>query len=259
MIGLILGTSEGKNILSKLNKYTDNIFITTATDYGGQLLKDFKFKRLNTKPLVLEELIEELIENKVKLLVDASHPYALVITKNAIEACKSLGITYVRYERKSVIDNFKEKDNIIKVKDYVELQDKIINIQGTILNTTGSNNIEKFMDMKLKNRIIHRVLPSVKVMEKCFKLGVKAEDIIAIKGPIGYELNCSFIREYSAKAIILKDSGVQGGTDEKLRAAIDMGIKALVIEKHTIKAENCFSTEEEVVDFIIDNFFTPGV
>ena len=252
MIGLILGTSEGKNILSKLNQYTDNIFITTATEYGGQLLKNFKFKKLNTKPLVLEGLIEALSENEVKLLVDASHPYALVITPNAIEACKRLGITYVRYERESVLDSFKENDNIIKVKDYDELQGKLLNIQGTILNTTGSNNLEKFVDMKLKNRIIHRVLPSVKVMEKCFNLGVKTEDIIAIKGPIGYQLNCGFIKEYDAKVIILKDSGVQGGTEEKLRAAVDMGIKALVIERHTVKTENSFSSEEEVVNFIVN-------
>lgn len=252
MIGLILGTSEGKNILALLNKYTEDIYITTATAYGGELLKNFKFKKLNTKPLVLEELINKLKENKVKVLVDASHPYALVITENAIEACKRLGITYVRYERKSVIDNFEENDNLIKVKDYNELHKKLLSINGTILNTTGSNNIEKFMDMKLENRIIHRVLPSIKVMEKCFKLGVKTEDIIAIKGPISYELNCGFIREYNAKAMILKDSGVQGGTEEKLRAAIDMGVKPLVIERHSVKTENSFNSEEEVVKFVVN-------
>lgn len=251
MIGLILGTSEGKNILSKLNAYTDDIFITTATDYGGQLLESFKFKKLNTKPLGLEELIDQLKENSIDILVDASHPYALVITQNAIEACKRLGIVYIRYERKSVLNKFKGNNDIIEVKDYNELREELLNINGTILNTTGSNNIEKFMDMRLNNRIIHRVLPSVKVMEKCFKLGVKTEDIIAIKGPISYEFNRSFIKEYNAKTIILKDSGVQGGTEEKLRAALDMGIKALVIERHTVKTENSFSSEEEVVDFIV--------
>ncbi|MFT8314574.1 MAG: cobalt-precorrin-6A reductase [Clostridium sp.] len=251
MIGLILGTSDGKNILSKLNLYTDNIFITTATEYGGQLLENFKFKKLNTKPLVLDELIDQLKENHIEILVDASHPYALVITQNAIEACKILGITYVRYERKSVLDKFKGNNNIIQVKDYNELKEELLHINGTILNTTGSNNIDKFMTMKLNNRIIHRVLPSVKVMDKCFKLGVKTDDIIAIKGPIGYELNCGFINEYDVAAMILKDSGVQGGTEEKLRAAIDMGIKALVIERHTINTENSFSSEDEVVNFVV--------
>ncbi|MDF2504268.1 cobalt-precorrin-6A reductase [Clostridium sp.] len=250
MIGLILGTSEGKKILALLNKYTEDIYITTATAYGGELLKNFKFKKLNTKPLELEKLIDQLSKNNVKVLVDASHPYALVITENAIEACKRLGISYVRYERASVVEGFKDK--VIEVKDYEELKEKLLNIQGTILNTTGSNNIDKFNNMDLSNRIVHRVLPSVKVMEKCFDLGIKTEDIIAIKGPIGYELNCGFIREYNAKAMILKDSGVQGGTEEKLRAAIDMGVKPLVIERHSVKTENSFNSEEEVVNFVVN-------
>lgn len=251
MIGLILGTSEGKNILSKLNTYTDDIFVTTATEYGGELLENFKFKKLNTKPLILDELIHKLRENKVDILLDASHPYALTITENAIEACKRLGISYVRYERKSILDKFKGNNNVIKVKDYSELKDELAGIKGTILNTTGSNNINKFIDMKLNNRIIHRVLPSVGVMDKCFKLGIKTENIIAIKGPIGYELNCSFIKEYDARAIILKDSGIQGGTEEKLKAAVNMDIKAFVINRHTIKTEDCFNSEEEVLDFIV--------
>lgn len=252
MIGLILGTSEGKNILSQLNRYTDNIFISTATDYGGELLKKFKFRNINTRPLELTELIGILQKNKVRLLVDASHPYAAVITENAIKACEKLGITYVRYERKSALDNFKGNNNIVTIEDYNELEKNLSHINGTILNTTGSNNIEKFIDMKLENRIIHRVLPSIKVMEKCFKMGVSTENIIAIKGPIGYELNCGFIKEYDVKAMILKDSGTQGGTEEKLRAAIDTGIKALVIKRHTIKTENSFSSEKEIVDFVVD-------
>lgn len=250
MIGLILGTSEGKNILSLLNKYSEDIFVSTATSYGGELLKEYKYKALNTKPLDLEELVEALKNNSIELLVDASHPYAVVVTQNAIEACRRLNIHYVRYERPAITDKF--ENQVIKVKNYEELKEKLLSIEGTILNTTGSKNIEKFLDMKLKNRIIHRVLPSIEVMEKCFFLGVKTEDIIAIKGPIGYDLNCSFIKEYNAKAMVLKDSGIQGGTKEKIKAAIDLGIKAFVLERTETKSSNVFSSEEEVVNYIVE-------
>lgn len=249
MIGLISGTSEGKNILSLLNNYTDDIFVSTATPYGGELLKDYKYKVLNTKPLTLEELVENLKTNKIILLIDASHPYAQVITENAIEACKKLNIDYVRYERPSVIDKFENK--ITKVKSYEDLYNKLLNIDGTILNTTGSVNIEKIITMNLKNRIVHRVLPSIEVIKKCFSLGVKTEDIIAIKGPISYDLNLSFIKEYNAKAIILKDSGVKGGTIEKIEAALDSGIKIFVIMRSGKQNISSFSSEEELVNYIV--------
>jgi precorrin-6A/cobalt-precorrin-6A reductase len=249
MIGLILGTSEGKKILSLLNKFTEDIFVSTATEYGGELLKDYKFKVLNTKPLDLDGLEQAIIKNKINILVDASHPYAEVVTKNALLVCQKLNITYARYERPKTF--LSEDKHVIRVKDYDELYLKMRDVKGTILNTTGSKNIDKFIEMNLNNRIVHRVLPSVKVMEKCFSLGVKTEDIIAIKGPISYELNCGFIKEYDAKAIILKDSGVQGGTDDKIRAAIDMDIIAIVIDRKNGDTRNTFNSEEAVANFVM--------
>lgn len=108
MIALILGTSEGREILSLLNKFTDNILISTATAYGGEILKDYKYKKLNTKPLNKEQLLNMLKENQVNILIDASHPYALEVTKNAREVSKDLNIEYVRYERPSSAEEFKE-------------------------------------------------------------------------------------------------------------------------------------------------------
>lgn len=248
MITLILGTSEGKKILSLLNEFTEDIAISTATNYGGELLKDYRYKILNTKPLDAEALKRFLIDNKSTILVDASHPYAQVVTENAMKVCKELKIEYIRYERPSVAESYKE--DIISVDSYDELYRKLLDVNGTILNTTGSNNIGKFMDMNLDNRIIHRVLPSTKVMEKCYEFGVKTEDVIAIKGPISYQLNLAFIDEYNAKAIVLKDSGVEGGTEEKIRAAIDKKIKIFMLERTNIVYENSFCQVGKLIEYI---------
>lgn len=251
MIGLILGTSEGRKILSLLNNCTEDILISTATEYGGEILKDYKYSYLNTNPLDLQGLVELFTEKNVNLLVDASHPYALEISKNAMKACKTFGIEYVRYERPSCVDKFKNEEKIIELKNYEELYDRLRNINGNILNTTGSRNLDKILSMKLKNRIIHRVLPSVKVMQECINKGLDAGDIIAIKGPVSYDLNCAFIKEYKAQAIILKDSGIQGGTEEKLRACVDNDIYAFIIGRQIIKYDNVFNDTESLVSYVL--------
>lgn len=251
MIGMILGTSEGRKLLSLLNEFTEDIFISTATAYGGELLKDCRFKIINTKPMNFEEMLLTFKNNGIKLLVDASHPFAEVVTDNAMKACSQLNIPYIRFERPAARGGF--GDNIIRVNDYEQLHRELKKVEGTILNTTGSRNIEKFIAMKLNNRIVHRVLPSVEVMEKCFSLGIRTEDIIAIKGPISYELNCSFIKEYKGAAIVLKDSGAAGGTEEKLRAAADLGIKALLMERSRKDYKVMFDSEEKVVEYILGN------
>lgn len=250
MIGLILGTSEGKKIVSLLNEFTDDLFITTATSYGGELLKDYKYKILNTSPLDLKGIIDTINEKNIKILVDASHPYALEVTQNAVEACSKCGIEYVRYDRPSILEKYIGNDSVKIVKDYNELKTELIKIKGNILNTTGSRNIEKILSFNLENRIIHRVLPSLKVFNELDKISVKPEEIIAIKGPVSYDLNLSFIKEYNAKAIIMKDSGVQGGTDEKITAVIDSGITAFVIGRNKMKYDNVFNSEEKLVQYI---------
>lgn len=250
MIALILGTSEGREILSLLNKFTDNILISTATAYGGEILKNYKYKKLNTKPLNKEELSNMLKENQVNILIDASHPYALEVTKNAREVSKDLNIEYLRYERPSSAEEFKENKKVVFLEDYKDLYEALKNIKGNILNTSGSRNMNKILDLKLENRIIHRVLPSVKVLEDCFNLGVKVEDLMAIKGPISKELNKAFIKDYDAKALILKDSGPQGGTKEKILACLECNIYALVIRRKKINYEREFNNIEDLVEYI---------
>ena len=156
MIALILGTSEGREFLQNLKGFEDKIVISTATEYG------------------------------------ASHPYAKNVSENTIKVCKKLNIEYIRYERNGVLKEL-DNPNIIRISGLDKLKELDSTINGPILNTTGSNGVKQILESSLENRVIHRVLPSKKVMNDLIDLGVKIEDIIAIKGPIGYELNKAFI------------------------------------------------------------------
>lgn len=246
MIALISGTSEGKEMLRELNKYTDNILVSTATSYGGELLKEYKYAVLNDKPLNNSEMKSMFIENKVHVVIDASHPYALEVSENLMKVCCELSIKYIRLERKSVVQQFINEDKVVIVNSYEELYSHLKDIEGNILNTTGSRNLGKILNLGLSNRIVHRVLPTLKVLQDCSELGVRVEDIIAIKGPIGYDLNKSFIKEYDAKAVILKDSGNEGGTEEKIKAAIDMGVCAFIIGRKNLNYDNIFYEAEDI-------------
>lgn len=256
MIGLILGTSEGKKILSLLNEFTEDIFVSTATQYGGDLLKDYKHKILNTTPMDYDKMVETIKKYNITTFVDGSHPYALVVTENLKKACMDTGINYLRYERPSVVEPYEKYKDVIVVEDYEELYSNLKDLKGTILNTTGSRNIKRVLDLNLENRIIHRVLPTLKVMQELDELHIMPEDIVAIKGPISYDLNMTFIKEHEANVILMKDSGVQGGTEEKLKAALDSGIKAFVIGRKKINQENVFYSEESLVQHIKENNLT---
>lgn len=251
MIGLILGTSEGKSLLSRLNKFTNDIFVSTATSYGGELLKDYKYKVLNTKPLTKEEIIKVILTHKLKFILDATHPYALEVTKNVMSACEKCNIEHIRYERPSVLYKYANSNLVTKVEDYAKLHKELKNIKGNILNTTGSKNIDKILNLGIQNRIIHKVLPRASVLEKCSLCGVNLEDIIAIKGAGSFDLNQSLYKEYNIKGLILKDSGKKGGTEEKIDAALSLGINVFVIERKKVVCKTVLSSEDDVISYLI--------
>lgn len=249
MIGFVLGTSEGNEILERVNKITDNIVVSTATNYGGELLKKYKFKHLNTKPLD-EEGFKKLIKDfNIKKFVDGSHPYAKEVSKTLMKACHDLNIEYIRYERKSYLDDIKS-ERIIKIDSYEELVEVLENIEGNVLNTTGSNNAGLINSLNIENRIIHRVLPLPNILQKLIESGIKLEDIIAIKGPFGKEINDGIIKEYNIKAIITKDSGLEGGIKEKIESALENEANVIVISKPKIKYENLCESIDDLIEVI---------
>lgn len=239
MIGLVLGTGEGKEILSFVNKYTDEIVVSTATEYGYELYKNFKVKHFNYKPLNEEGFKELIKEFGINIFVDASHPYATEVSKTLINVCKEMNIDYVRYERKSYFNEIcgldtgiESSKDIIFIEKYEDLEEVFKDIEGNILNTTGSNNALKVESMKnIKNRIIHRVLPSPKVISKLLENNISIDNIIAIKGPFGIEINNGIIKEYNIKALITKDSGEEGGMKEKIESALLNKVKIIVIKR----------------------------
>lgn len=254
MIGFVLGTGEGREILSHINKYTDEIVVSTATEYGYEIYKDFKAKHFNYKPLNEEEFKELINKFGITVFVDASHPYASEVSKTLIKVCNDLNVEYIRYERKSYFNNLKDNKNVIFIDKYEYLEEVFKNIDGNILNTTGSNNALKIEGLKSEsNRIIHRILPSPKVISRLLDNGISMENIIAIKGPFGFEINNGIIKEYKIKALITKDSGEEGGMKEKVDSALLNKVKIIVLKRPEINYGRKFNNIREMLNFIILN------
>ena len=103
MIGFVLGIGEGRAILSHVNKYTDEIVVSTATEYGYEIYKEFKAKHFNYRPLNEDEFKDLITKFGIDTFVDVSHPYACEVSKTLIKVCNDLNIEYIRYERKNVM------------------------------------------------------------------------------------------------------------------------------------------------------------
>ena len=232
MIFVLAGTQDGREIVRLLLEQGHDVAASVVSSYGGELLAHACGQRclINDKPLDEAALKDYLQEHDIRLLVDASHPYAANVSRNAIAVCQALSIPYIRYERDlSKLDY----DRIAVVHSYEEAAQAAAALGTKIFLTTGSRNLDKFVHSPdLKDcELTARVLPTAEVIGLCESLGLDAGHIVALQGPFSQELNRELFRKYGAEVIITKNSGTIGGTDTKFAAAAELNLPIVLIDR----------------------------
>lgn len=263
MIWIISGTQDGRQIAAELvdreNKKPEaerrKIMMTVVSQYG-KVLAAHEGLDIAVGRFTKDDMVRTIKEQGVTLILDCSHPYAAIVSETAYEACKETGIDYVRYERKEI--PLPEYDKLYHAKDEVEAAELAGQLGKSILLTTGSKTLKTFVQSEaLKDaEIWARVLPVSSVIKMCEDLGMKAKYVLAIQGPFSYEMNLAMIRDYHADVMITKNSGLVGGSDTKLNAAIDAGIAVIVIDKPQGKLVDAVIINEpkEVIKYMEDHY-----
>ena len=247
MIWIIGGTKDSRDILDEILKVSkEKIVISTATEYGGKLLK--RVKENKNVEVISERLnvmqIEKIISEKnIELIIDASHPYAQNISKIVISMVSFLNeraksekeiLKYVRFERK-MLDYGSE--NVFKFKN-------------VILSTLGSNALEEIKGIREKNNLFIRILPTTSSIENAEDLGYLPKNIIAMQGPFSKNMNIAILENFKIDYLITKESGETGGELEKLEACQECNVGILAIKRPVLDYGIVFNTISEMVDYV---------
>lgn len=254
MIFVAAGTQDGRELAKFLLEHGYDVAVSVVSHYGEQLLADCRGQNLiiNDQPLDRAEMETYLKQHKIRLLVDASHPYAVNVSQNAMEVCRTLGIPYIRYERALTELRY---DKITVVHSYEEAAETAAKLGRRIFLTTGSRNLEKFTSSPALDDhvLIARVLPTEQVIGLCEKAGLMPGQIIGMQGPFSQKLNRELFQKYQAEVIITKNSGTIGGTDTKFAAAEELGLPVIVIDRPVMEYGHVGRNYEEILHFIEEN------
>ena len=248
MILVLGGTSDSTRICSLLNEINKEYIVSVTTQYGADLARKIA-KNIVIKRMSPEYMVEFMKENNIDLVIDSTHPYAVEVSKNAIEVTDILGINYIRYERKSLLEDL-DYNKVIKVKNTEEAYKKANEIGENIFLGTGSKTIKEFAANLRNKKIIARVLPTSEVIKMCEDAGLNADNIIAMKGPFSEEINEETYKHYNIDLVITKESGVEGGFLEKVNAAKNLDIPVIVIVREKLNYPNVVNHIENVKDLV---------
>lgn len=225
VIWLIGGTSEGRKLIKDLADLDIEIYVSVATEYGASLIEPQSNVTVMAKRMDLEAMCSFLKEKQPAFVVDATHPYATIVTETVQEACRREDCKYLRLVRP-----VGEAGNYTRVADFGEAVELLNHLEGKIFLTTGSKNLSDFVAVNdYQERIALRILPMQDSLSTALSLGYKPANIVCMQGPFSKELNIAMLKKFGSKFMVTKDSGSVGGFEEKVEAAEAAGAKLIVI------------------------------
>lgn len=230
MILILGGTSESKEITVMLVREGYKIIACAATPYGGSLLKEAGAHEVIQQRLGERELTALIQARGIRFLIDATHPFAELVTVYAQRACQQTGIPYIRYERPSC--TIPEHVLIHRVQGYTAAAKKAVELANkTVFVTTGTKTLSVFCHeaQSQGKRVVARILPDLEGLKLCLGLGIPPGDIIAMQGPFSIAMNKILLDEFKAGVLVTKDSGTIGGTAAKIEAALSLSIPVVLI------------------------------
>ena len=266
------GTTEGRELASALSKAGVSHVVSVATDYGKEI------ENLSGEDNVIvgrkdaDEMAQLIEKDCFSVCVDATHPFATLVSAEIKRACEKTGTEYLRLlrntgassgcseqEKPGTSDGLENSDEMsfdIKRKtsfvSCTSLEGAVAELEkteGNILLLTGSKDLKNILaNISDASRVYARVLPNLDSITKCEEAGLKGKQIIAMQGPFSKDMNIALIKEIGASVILTKESGATGGLDEKLLAARECGIKAVMIKSPESVVETKGYSLTEILD-----------
>lgn len=247
MILIFSGIKDGREIASCLAEDGYKTVLSTLTKHGVDMVEVMDNLETICGQMDVEKIEKFISENSIKTVVDATHPYAEIISENIKKACSNSATRLFKYVREEIPLN----DKVNRYEDIKSLCQKLVKTKGNILLTTGSRKLEEYTRYLPVERLYVRVLPIKKSMEKVWDEGFKSKQIIGMQGPFSEEFNKEVYKQCNIRHLVLKNSGPNGGTAQKIESALKSNIEIHLLDRPVIDGD-CFEDKEKLIKDIED-------
>ena len=218
------GTADGRQLVQRLAGQAE-ILACAATEYGGELLEEIPGVEVSAQRLDENQMEALFRQRQFDCVIDATHPYAPIVTENIRSACEKTDTFYLRLLRDGGLP-----EGCLFADSTAQAVEMLKSLPGNILLTTGSKELAAYAALPdYAERVYARVLPVEASVAACRETGLPAAHIYAVQGPFPEELNVAMLHACHAQVLVTKQTGSKGGFFEKVSAAQKAGVTLLVI------------------------------
>ncbi|MGK7949089.1 MAG: cobalt-precorrin-6A reductase [Xenococcaceae cyanobacterium] len=247
-VWLIGGTTESVLITKALVKSKLNCIVTVATPTAKILYpSECQVKVGRMDSLAMRQFC---LREKIFALLDASHPYAVEVSRQAIDTARAVKIPYLRYERPSVKSFVISHQSLVTKLDDFDALFAGNYLQGKrVLLTLGCQTLHLFKSWQEKATLFARILPKPESLAMAIAAGFTTDRIIAIRPPVSKELEKALWQQWQISLVVTKASGKAGGEDLKREVAQKLGIPLIVISRPKMEYPQKTSCLDEAIAF----------
>lgn len=240
-IWLIGGTQESSKIASAIAHIPCTISVTTES--ARSLYPSTPNLNVCVGRFTLTQIEEFLLREQIVAILDASHPFAVEISQNAIAASQKLKIPYLRYERPVLEQGEGER------LDFQTLLSGNYLHQQRVLLTLGYRPLHLFQPWQSRATLFARILPSAIALEAAIASGFTPDRLICLRPPVSADLESALIKQWDISLLVTKASGTPGGEHIKRTVASVLGIPLIVIARPAFEYPQQTSDLSVALDF----------
>ena len=233
------GTGDGNALATAVAAQGHPVVVSTATEYGGSIAQqDCPGVSVWAGRHGVEARRQALQRSGARVLLDATHPFATVISEQLIALSAELGIPYLRYERASALTpagsgslaDVELCDSMGQAAERAAARGK------RIFLATGSKDLAAFLQAPGASQCdwFARVTAEPEFVQRALDLGIPRSRLCAMQGPFSQGFNEALWRDWKIDCVVTKDSGDAGGYLAKLAAAQVLGIHLIVVKRPAV-------------------------
>lgn len=236
MILVFGGTTEGRKAVEVLEAAGKPFYYSTKTGEQSLVLHN----GIAVDGAKDSETMRQFcLDHDIRLLIDAAHPFAVLLHQTVVEVAAALLLPVIRFER-----NYPpHTDDLIWCRDY---SDAICQMENAgidnLLMLTGVQTIGPLKPFWEHHTCWCRILDRDASRQLAKEQGFPESRLVYYEE----ENTAALIQQLHPQAILTKESGLSGGFSEKVEAAKAAGIRVFVIERPKIHFQSTNTTFQEV-------------
>jgi precorrin-6A/cobalt-precorrin-6A reductase len=184
----------------------------------------------------VDGLVRYLRDNRIDALIDATHPFAAQISRNAVEASRQTGVPLIAFTRPPWAPVAGDRWRL--VADMTAAADLVAQRGGRVFLSIGRQEVAAFADCKDADFVIRSIEPSDEPLPPRYEL-------LLARGPFRVEDELELLKHQRIDLLVTKNSG-GSATYAKIEAARSLEIEVVMIDRPIVSGRQEIGTVEEV-------------